>query len=374
MTSESSPRGPATGGLRSLLGAAVLAGALALAACGSDGGTTDQATAPEAAAADQPSTGTLRVFAYEDSVTPEMMDPYQEQNPDLNIKTATFDSDSEAAAKLAGGFEADVVEVCLDEAEPLLRRDLLRPLDTAGVTDWDQIAFHDSEGVKSDGQTIMVPLSAGPLGVLYNSEEVPEGIDSYADLYDPRFAGNAAIEGDYALPAIAETALALGIEDPMNMDQEELSKVSDYMDEHRAQFRSLWRSDSDLVNLFKSGEVVVSDGSTAQAERMKQAGLPVEWVEPTEGTISWVCGFGITSKAQNIQAAYRLINWQASPRAQAIRGKNGYVVTNPEALPLVPDAQRKTADPSALDQAIPETYPPIYDQWVRAFEQFQASG
>lgn len=345
--------------------------ALVLSACGGSSGTTDTAAAPKDL--DTPSTGELRVFAYEDSVTPEMMDPFQKQNPDLNIKTATFDSDSEAAAKLAGGFEADVVEVCLDEAKPLLQRNLLRPLDPAGIPEWDQIAFHDSPGVEQNGEPIMVPLSAGPQGVIYHTEEVPEGIDSYADLYDPSYAGRTALEGDYALPPIAVTALSLGIEDPMNMDQDELAKVGDYMNEHRDQFRALWRSDSDLVNLYKSGEVVVSDGNSAQAKRMQEAGIPVKWVAPKEGTLSWVCGFGITSKAQNLQAAYRLINWQASAKAQAIRGKNGYVVTNPAAIPLVPKADRDIADPSSLSNAIPETYPPLYDEWVRTFENFQAN-
>jgi len=356
-----------------LITAFFLTCSLALAACGSDGGTTDQATAPGDAAADEPSNGTLRVFAYEDSVTPEMMDPFQEQNPDLDIKTATFDSNSEAAAKLAGGFEADVVEVCLDEAEPLLRRNQLRAIDTSGVPEWDRIAFHDSEGVTADGEPIVVPLSAGPHGVIYNTEEVPDGINSYADLFDPDYEGRSAIEGDYALPPIAVAALATGIEDPMNMDQAELKEVGDYLDENREQFRALWRSDSDLVNLFKSGEVVVSDGNSGQVARMKKAGLPVEWAAPAEGTLSWVCGFGITSKADNLQAAYRLINWQASAKAQAIRGRNGYVVTNPEALPLVPEADRETADPSSLDKAIPETYPAIYDDWVKTFQRFQAS-
>ena len=37
------------------------------------------------------------------------------ENPDLELKVATFDSNKSAAAKLAGGFEADVVEVCTDE-------------------------------------------------------------------------------------------------------------------------------------------------------------------------------------------------------------------------------------------------------------------
>ncbi len=48
-----------------------------------------------------------------------MLDPFREANPDLELKTASFNSNKAAAAKLAGGFEADVVEVCADEMEPL---------------------------------------------------------------------------------------------------------------------------------------------------------------------------------------------------------------------------------------------------------------
>lgn len=58
----------------------------------------------------------------------------------------------------------------------------------------------------------------------------------------------------------------------------------------------------------------------------------IEWVAPKERPLSWVCGLSITSDAENVPAAYRLINWQASPEAQAIRAEGGYVVTNPEAI------------------------------------------
>lgn len=350
---------------------AVVGTALTLAACGSSG-STDEATAPSNL--DQPATGSLRVFAYEDSVTPEMMDPFQSRNPDLEIKTATFDSDSEAAAKLAGGFKADVVEVCLDEAKPLLTRGLLRPIDTSGVNDWSRIAFNDSEGVRQDGTVIAVPLSAGPEGIIINTDEVKTPVTSFHDLFDPQFDDRAALEGDYPLVPIAVSALAMGIEDPMNLSSNELDRVAGFMDEHRSHFRALWRSDSDLVNLFKSGEVVIANGNSAQVKRMQEDGLPVEWISPDEGTISWVCGFGISSGAQNLPAAYRLINWQASPKAQAIRGRNGYVVTNPGAMALIPKADHATADPSSLKSAIPETSPPSYNQWVRVFEAFQASG
>lgn len=340
--------------------------------CGGGGKNTDVATVA-AAEVDEPATGSLRVFAYEDSVTPEMMAPFEAQNPELKVETATFDSNSEAAAKLGGGFKADVVEVCLDEAEPLLKRELLRPLDTAAIAEWDKIAFTGSKGVRQDGKPIMVPLSAGPEGVIVNTDEVdPATVDSYADLYDPAYAGRTALEGDYALPPIAITALSMGIEDPMNMDAAELEEVGDYMDEHRDQFRALWGSDSDLVNLFKSGEIVIADGNTGVAKRLEEAKVPVAWIAPKEGTLSWVCGFGITSKATNLPAAYRLIDWQASPQGQAIRGDSGYVVTNPAAVPLIDPADRDTADPSSLTDAIPETYPPLYEDWVRTFEEFRA--
>ena len=124
----------------------------------------------------------------------------------------------------------------------------------------------------------------------------------------------------------------MGIKEPMKLTKAQLEEVGSYLDEHHGQFRSLWQSDSDLVNLFKSGEVVISDGGPGIVARMVEAGIPVEWIAPEEGPLSWVCGLSITADSANIEAAYRLINWQASPKAQAIRAENGYVLTNPTAI------------------------------------------
>jgi spermidine/putrescine-binding protein len=351
--------------------AAVAAVLAVLVGCGTGGGTQDVAPPPKDPA--EPASGTLRVFTYEDTIAPALMKPFERQNPDLEVKTATFSSDQEAATKLAGGFDADVVESCIDEIGALQKRDLLRPIDTAGVTDWSDLAFTDAPGVRDHGDTVwVVPLSAGPEGLIYNTDEVTSAPDSWQDLFDPAYAGHAALEADYALPPIAETALALGIDDPMSIGGAELERVSSYLDDHRDQFRALWGSDSELVQLFKSGEVVIADGGQGVAQRMVDDGVPVKWIPPKEGPISWVCGLSITSKAQNLDAAYRLINWQASAEAQAIRAESGYVVTNPKAIPQVPKADRATADPAVVEHAIPETEPPHYDEWTHAFQEFQA--
>ena len=72
-----------------------------------------------------------------------------------------------------------------------------------------------------------------------------------------------------------------------------------------------------MVNLFKSGEAVISDGGRGTVQTMVDDGVPAEWIAPKEGALSWVCGLAITSNAQNIDAAYKLINYYASPQAQA---------------------------------------------------------
>ena len=255
-------------GLRFGIALIVSAGAVFVAGCGGDGGTADVAAAPSDPDAEV--TGTLRVFAYEDSVVPELIDPVLEANPGLEIETATFDSNEEAAAKLAGGFEADVVEICLDEMTPLVKQDLLRPIDPKGITAWDEMEFTEAEGIVLDGQTYGVPLSAGLEGVVYNSDEVPEGIDEIADVFDPQFAGRSTIHGNYALLPIAEGALAMGIEDPFAMDAEQLEQTKQYLIDHKDQFRSLWSADSDLVNMFKSGEVVVATAGPLLAKRLQR--------------------------------------------------------------------------------------------------------
>ena len=120
------------------------------------------------------------------------------------------------------------------------------------------------------------------------------------------------------------------------MDSEELDQAKQYLIDHADQFRTLWGSDSDLVNLFKSGEVVVAAAGPQLAQRMIDGGVPAKWAYAKDGTLSWVCGFALTSKAQNIPAAYALMNWQSSPEAQAIRARDGYLVTNRKAIALAP--------------------------------------
>ena len=71
-------------------------------------------------------------------------------------------------------------------------------------------------------------------------------------------------------------------------------------------------------------------------------------------------------------SAYALMNWQSSPEAQAIRARDGYLVTNRNAIELAPHDYREVAGVETADEAIAETYPTNYPEWVRAFQEFKS--
>jgi len=339
---------------------------LAVTACGGGGGATSSSP-------DDPVEGTVRTFTYDDSIDPEILDPFEEANPGVKVETATFNSNAQAAAKIKGGFGTDVIEVCLDESSPLVDNDLLAPIDTKEITEWDNMvpAIREAQGVTEDGNTWLVPLSTGPHGLIYEVNAFDEPPSSWTDLYDPALAGEVALDGGGGLTPLAVTALAMGIDDPMSMTPDQIEQVRDYMIEHRDQFRTFADSDSDTINLFKSGEITLSDGGLGTVSKLQKEGVDVAWVAPDEGALSWVCGFGISSEAENVSAAYALINHYLSPEMQAVIASQGFSIVNPEAMPLIPKEDRKAADPENLTNMIPEVEATYQKEWDQAWQEIQ---
>jgi len=199
----------------------------------------------------------------------------------------------------------------------------------------------------------------------------PGDVDSWQDLFDDAYAGNAALEAT-PLTALGAAALAMGMDDPMNLSDEQVEEVKQFLLDHRDNFRAFAESDASMVNLFKSGEAVIGDGGRGTVQTMIDDGVPVERIAPKKGALSWVCGLAITSKAENIDAAYKIIDYYASPKAQAISGDMGFVAMNPKALPMVSPEFRRSADPRNLANAIPQTEPDNADAYERAWQEVQA--
>ena len=348
---------------------------LLVAACGDEASPSPEPGTTQGAEL----SGKLTVFAYEDGLVPEAIGGFREANPGLEIESAAFSTNDEAVAKMRAGFSPDVVNVCVEETPRMVRLGLLQPLDTSRITDWSSLvpALQTIEGVVINGQVYMVPTTGGTAGIVYNPEKVPQGIPSWRALFeDPALKGRITLE-DSAATVIPIAALALGYEDPFHLTDEDLDRIEDYLLAHKSQVRAFFSSDADFLNLYKGGDIVAGFAWHDFKVTAEREGVPAEYVVPTEGQLTWVCGYGIASDAKNLDAAYAALNWYNSPEPQAFYAESyTYWVFNQRTLEVLPQEVIDSIGldrPEQLQQAIPLLIPDNYDRWLRVFQKLKGA-
>lgn len=363
------------GAVRLALGS-VSALAVVAAACA---GGAEPGPTPTGAGGEVELTGTVTFFGYEDSMRDEIMRPFEEQHPDLRVQKAPYSSGDEAITKLRGGFQADVVEICVEDTRRMIDLGLIQPIDPARIPEWDELfpALKQADGVYVDGEYWLVPEQGGTSGIVYDPEAVPDGISSFRQLLtDPRLEGRVALE-DTASTTIAVAALALGYEDPWSLTDTDLERVKSFLIDHKSTVRTLYKGDSDFLNLFRSGEIVAGYGYPDYELALEKEGIPADFVFAEEGQLTWICGYGLSANAQNLDAAYAILNWETEPEIQAFFAEEyNYLVSNRRTLDLLDEKliRRIGLDhPEQLAQAIPLKIPENYDRWLEVWREFKAA-
>jgi spermidine/putrescine-binding protein len=368
--------------LRTVAGLAVVA--MLAAACSGDG--TDGAASPTDGSSVEPQnpaeiTGTVRLLSYTDGFDPKYLAGFHEQYPNIDLETSAMGSNEEAVAKLQAGFQADVINSCVDEATlEMVQKGLYAPLDTSRLTDWNDLfpSMKELPGIQVDGKVYMVPVDAGTAGIVYDADVVSPAPTSWADLFDPRWKGRASLE-DIAITAIMVAALANGISDPLHMSEDELNTVKQYLIDHKSQFRTFWKGDASIKALFKSGEIVIASGYPDTANSLQEEGVNAKFVVAKEGQFLWACGYGISPNIDpaNLDAAYALLNYYTSPKAELFEAAEwNYQVANQKTLDIAPPDVIKRASleaPFHLENAIPASPPENRAAWVAAWTEVKAS-
>jgi spermidine/putrescine transport system substrate-binding protein len=358
--------------------AALAVSVVVLAACSGDDSTTEDAPGGGGDAGG-PVSGQITVYGYEDVILPEVIGPFEEANPDVEVRAANFSDNDEAVAKLQGGFEADVINSCTEETARLVSLGLIQPIDTSRIEAWDTLfpQIRELDGIEIDGEVYMIPNVGGTSGIIYNPEEAGE-VTSYRALFeDPSLAGKVTL-GDSPQETIPLVALALGHTDPYALDDADLQEIQDYLIEHKDQIRTLFKGDADFLNLYRTGEIVAGFGYHDYVAAMKDENIPVA-MSNAEGSMAWVCGMSLGADVaeENLDAAYAALNYYASPVAQSFYAEEyNYVVSNQETLDeldpkLVEDL--RLDQPEQLDSAIALQIPENYDRWLEVWRAYKAA-
>jgi spermidine/putrescine-binding protein len=328
----------------------------------------------------QVESGPLVLYSYEETVTDFFLDGYREEYPQVELKTAVYGELDEAIAKLRGGYQADVLNACVDYIPILRKLDMLESVDTTKISYWPDVFpfFQEMPEIQAgENQLWMVPVDAGLEGMMYRTDKVDTPPTSWNDLWNEKYAGHIVMQ-DYARNAIAIAALALGYEDPFNLTDEQLEAAKQKLIEQKPLLLTYFESDEEVQELFKSGDAWISFGWTADANVLNEdEGIPVEYVSPKEGAFSWVCGYSILKGTKMPNAAHALINHYLDPDLQYFEATDfEYFVANSKVLNMLEEDEKALVGldhPEQLQESHVEIIPDNYDKWLQIWEEVQAA-
>ena len=305
---------------------------------------------------------------------------FEDEN-DATISATPMSSSDDAFARIqaGGGGNFDLVSASNDVSERLIDAELVQPLDTSRLTNYADLyeQFQKPPYITRDDQVYGANFAWGPTIMLYNTEEVEEAPTSWNALLDERYEGristwNAPIQ-------IAQYALLLDPkpEDPYVLDDEQLAQVKDMLVKQRPLIRAYWNIGDDLKELYASGEVVISDAWPYVTVGLKEQGVPVAEVNPSEGVTGWSDSWMLTTGTKNVDLAYKWMDYMIGPDGQmGVLNNNNYAITNRKVIEGL-DAERRKAlrmdnIEEGYDQILMWKNVPNYDNWLQVWQEVTA--
>lgn len=226
----------------------------------------------------------------------------------------TFVEENEAFDNLKSGLAVDVAHPCADTFGHWNDAGLLQPMDVSRLSNWTNVfePLKKIPGSEQAGGRLFIPIDWGTTSVAYRSDLIPDPQDSYAMLWDQRYAGKLSI-GEDATETVIMAALVAGVANPFDMSDDELARVKDLLVRQKPLLRFYWSDATIIEEALSTGELVATSIWSDTFRSLKQRKLPIAYMQPKEGILSWCCGFVMTSAATEVDAAYELIDSVLSP-------------------------------------------------------------
>jgi spermidine/putrescine-binding protein len=231
---------------------------------------------------------------------------------------------------IAGGGTAsyDIINIVGGMQKPLVDNNLVEPIDLSKLPNWsknkniEEFLGQGKPGFQFIGykDTIYgVPTVLQGDSFAYLPEKTGQ-LNSYAALFDPKWKGYVALEDNYTT-AGQKTALYLKhanlaqISNPDDMTPEEFKTVVDFLidQKKKGQFRVIWSSFQQAVDLIVNKEVYVIDCWEPMVFVAKSKGIDAVYADPTEGYLLWAMAAYITKNPnrtpEQTDAAYKLLDF-----------------------------------------------------------------
>ena len=295
---------------------------LLLSACGGGVVTATEAPAPEATSAptEEPAaatsaateapvaeaTGTLSVLEWAGYDAEDFWVDFKNAYPDVTVNFEIGISDADIYSKMAAGNQADVFHPYSGWLQFYVDEGLVEEIDTSKLSNWDKVSESHKKLGQINGKQYFIPWDIGFTSILYRTDKIPEGVDSWAALMDPKYAGHISMWDD-GPGAVTISSYIHGYDETAITD-EQLAAIQEEWIAQRDLNLFYWAGEPELQEGMRSGDVWAAYAWQGSYALLLGEGVPVAYANPKEGRNSWVGFYGIRKGTENLDLAMKFLD------------------------------------------------------------------
>ena len=266
--------------------------------------TTAAPSATEIPAADM--TGDLTVLDWAGYDQSDFWIDFQNTYPKVSVNFEIGESDADIYAKMAAGDQADIFHPYTGWLQFYVDDGLVEEIDTSKLTNWDKVPESFKKIGQIDGKQYFLPWDWGFSSILYRTDKVPEGVDSWAALMDPKYSGHVSMWDD-GTGAVDVSSYIHGY-DYTAVSADRLAAIKQEWIDQKKLNLFYWAGEPELVQAMSSGDVWLAYAWQGAYATLLGEGVPVAYADPKEGRNSWVGVYGIRKGTANYDLALKFLD------------------------------------------------------------------
>ena len=287
----------------------------------------------------------LYFYNWSDYIDPALAEEFEQQYG-VKVIIDTYDANEDMIAKVRAGNSGYDIVVPSDYAvQTMAAENLALKLDKSLLPNLQHIDPGLMNKYFDEGNQISVPYMYGISGIAYNKTEFPDGVDSWATMFDTanleRFKGRfSMLDDERETPGAALKFLGKSLNET---DPAILAQAKDLLIAQKP-FLAAYNS-SDVNRKLASGEYAFAHAWSGAAMQARNglgeefSGNPdIAFVMPKEGGMIWMDNLVILADSPNAYTAHVFINFLLDPQIAARNTEYiGFLTPNKSAVELLSD-------------------------------------
>lgn len=301
----------------------------------------------------------IYVYNWGDYIDEDVLKIFEDETG-IRVIYETYATNEEMYTKISrGGTNYDIAIPSEYMIEKMIRESLLEPVALSKIPNYSYIDDAFKNLSFDPDNKYSVPYFWGTVGIIYNTEIITDPIDSWAVLWDEKYAGMFTMmdsQRDSIMVALKKLGYSMNTH-----DLDELEEAKALLIEQKPLV--LAYVGDNVKDMLISGEAAMAVVWSGEASAVIQEYPHFAYALPKEGSNLWYDNIVIPKGARNIEGAHKFINFLSRPDIALLNAEYvGYSTVNTETRNMLDEELFGT------------TYAYPKAEWIANFEIFNDPG